>query len=124
MGLTTAELTQIRSDFETQILDGTCNILRPTRVSDGQGGGSANYSTVSANVACRIGRDVRRAAAEVGQDAVVYPNAYIVDLAHDQAVATGDRIVIGSNTYEVTHAEATDVQWIALRSVQVRQRDA
>lgn len=123
MTLTSGELADIRTDFEAQILDSTCTILRPSRTADGAGGFTETEGTVAADVACRIGRARQRGAAGESAMQTVYPDGYILDVEHDQDVQEGDRIVSNSTTYEVVHVEDGAVQWMFLKSAHVRVRN-
>lgn len=123
MTLTSGELAAIRSDFRTQILDSTCTILRPATSPDGAGGLTSADGTVASDVACRIGRAQTRGGAGESAGQLAYPDAYILDVAHDQDLAEGDRIVANSTTYEVVHVEDGAVQWMFLKSAHLRIRN-
>lgn len=123
MTLTANELSQIRTDYQAEILAGTCTILRPTYASDAMGAHTISWGTVNADIACRLGRAQKSGAAQPSAGQQVYPDGYILDVAHNQDIAENDRVVVGSETYDVVHVEDTSVQWIGLRSAHLRQRN-
>lgn len=121
MSLSAAELALIRTDYETEILDQTCTIQTKTEVSDGMGGHSNTWGNTYENVACRLG--VRSSAGSLeergGREA--FTDEYTLNLHWDQAVAVGNRAVVGSTTYEVVHVKDQAVQWVGLRAVTVKE---
>jgi hypothetical protein len=121
--LISGELAQIRADFEAQILDQTCTIQTLTRTADGVGGFTESWANTYSSVACRLGTNMQASALGLVGDREVYPDAYTLNVANDQTIAEGNRVVAGGITYEVTHVKDTSVQWVFLRAAQLRRLD-
>jgi hypothetical protein len=121
MTLTTGELDRIRTDYETQILDSTCTIQTKTETSDGMGGHYDTWANTYTSVPCRLG--VRTSAGNLSEAGAreVFPDEYTLNVHWDQTIAEGNRVVIGSTTYEVVHVKDTSVQWVGLRAATVKE---
>lgn len=119
MTLTANELAQAKTDFESEILDQTCTILQVNRTSDGMGGFTESDGTIAASVACRLGMNKKAGMAGVQAGRVVYADALFLDVPNSQSLSEGNRVVIGSITYEVVWVKDM-VQWQMLKSAHVR----
>ena len=109
MTLTSAMLTQMRTDIETLMPD-VCNILAGTITSDGQGGWTEAWGTASAGVSCRI--DKRSGREGVSAGAVQTFGTWVLTLPHDTTITAANRVEHGSATYSVVHVD-DDKSWIA-----------
>ena len=98
MTLTTAELTQMRSDIEGLLPD-TCNILSTTRTSDNQGGWTTTAGTASAGVACRL--DNISGQETLSSGAVHAYTKWMLTLPHDTTISADSKVEIGADTYAV-----------------------
>ena len=110
MTLSTLELSQLRVDCETYLPD-TCAIQTVTRSSDGAGGWSEAWADASTAVECRlvpVKQATRIAGLPGGQ--VTEPSSRQLVLHHDQSVASTQRVVHSSDTYEITQMEDTHSQ--------------
>jgi len=121
--LTANELTQARADFEAQILDQTCTIQTLTRTADGVGGFTEAWANTYTSVPCRLGVSKRSGALVVQGERGNYPDAFTLNVANDQALTEGQRVIVGGITYEVTHAKDASVQWVFLKSAELRRLD-
>lgn len=121
MTLTAAELARIRTDFEGQILDQTCTIQTKTETSDGMGSHYDTWANTHTSVPCRLG--VRTSAGNLSEAGAkeVFPDEYTLNVHWDQAIAEGNRVVVGSSTYEVVHVKDQAVQWVGLRAATVKE---
>ena len=102
-GLTNAELESIRAAIE-DLLPGTATILSVTHTSDGQGGFTDTWGTVSSNVTCRL--DTAKPGTQAQFGAMIQPfQGYVLTVAHDQTVTTANRVVVGGYTFEVVSVD-------------------
>jgi len=98
--LSAGELAQMRADV-LNLLPDTCSILSVTYTSDGEGGLTEAWGTVTANVACRIDYS-SGVETNIGGAVNPYTRAKI-SLPYDTVLATTNRIVSGGVTYSVTN---------------------
>lgn len=118
MGLTAAELAQIRSDIAS-LLPETCTILGITRTSDNQGGWTETQGTVTANVPCRM--DFPNPGKEQMSGGALIPfKQGILSMAYDVTVTTANQILMNSVTYNVT-AVNDNQSWIGGKQVIVER---
>lgn len=110
--ITSAELTQIRSDIEALLPD-TGYILEKALVPDGMGGNQETWGTASGGtVSCRLdpvapqreGRETM-----VGNQVVPY-SKWVITLPYGTSIDEADRIEIASIQYAVV-AEASEHSW-------------
>ena len=98
IGLTTAELAQIRSDI-ADLLPDTGHILSLTQVSDGQGGFTDTWGTATANVACRVDAQSGKEALE---SAAIQPfHRYMLTVPYDTTITTANRFYHSTTTYNI-----------------------
>ena len=102
--ISAAELSKMRTQAN-RTRDTTCTIQTFTDVADGMGGFSQTWANTAANVPCRL--TAQTIQAQTGQTANRYQvrGGWIVHVAHDQALSQGQRVVVGSDTYEVLNVE-------------------
>lgn len=119
MTLIANELSDARTHMEGEILDQTCTILEVNRVSDEMGGFTESDGTIAVSVACRLGINKKAGVAGAQAGRVVYADALFLDVPSAQSLSEGNRVVIGSITYEVVWVEDA-VQWQMLKSAHVK----
>jgi head-tail adaptor len=98
-GLTASELAALRAAAEAW-LQSTCTIQAKTEAVDATGGITATWADTYTGIACRLdplspGSETVRNFALEGQ------SAWMLYLKYDQAITLENRVVYGSNTYEV-----------------------
>lgn len=113
MSLTSAELTVMRDALETLLPD-TAAILAVTQVSDGQGGLIDTWGTATASVACRV--DSVKAQETTTGGAVRPYHSYVITFPYDVTIAEENRVVVGSDTFNVT-SEDEPKSWDIVRRV-------
>lgn len=117
IGLTAYELAQIRRDI-SGLLPDTCDILSVTYASDGQGGQTETWGTVTGGsaVACRF--DYRAGRENLTNAALMPYSSGIVSLAYDETLTTANRLKFDANTYGIISVN-TDQSWIGVTRVVV-----
>ena len=105
IGLTTAELADIRNDIN-QLLPDTCTIKYVSESVDTIGQPVRSYTNRGTAISCRL--DPVANVGLMGHEAMsamknyfVTENMWILTLKHDQTIATTDQVIINSTTYEV-----------------------
>lgn len=98
MGLSTLELSQLRTDAEDYLTD-TCTIQTRTSGKDTAGAPTSSFSNTYTNVPCRIWQKAGREQVVGDQPAAV--TRWIISVHWDQALDNTMRIIHGGNTYEV-----------------------
>ena len=110
--LSNEQLAFMRDQIELTLPD-TCTILSPTRASDGQGGWTETWGTVSAGVKCRLDAAKKLNQREQIAGAALLPFAYwTLTLPYDTVIESTYRVVVGGNTYNVEHEDG-DKSWNA-----------
>ena len=115
MPLSSAELTAMRATQDENLPD-TCTISRATLAADGMGGFTETWATV-ATVACRLGVAGTRPNEATTSDQVRNVADFVFTLPNGTNVLNGDRIVLGSRTFDVVKAQ--DHSWLTALRVQV-----
>lgn len=115
MPLSTAELTGFRAT-QAENLPDTCTISRATLAADGMGGHAETWATV-ATVACRLGVAGTRPNEAASSDQVRNAADFVFTLPRGTSVLNGDRIVLGTRTFDVVKAQ--DHSWLTALRVQV-----
>jgi xanthine dehydrogenase molybdopterin-binding subunit B len=101
--LTDAELESIRAAIE-ELLPDICDILSVTHTSDGQGGWTEAWGTATASAPCRL--DTARPGTEAVFGASVQPfQGYVLTLAHDETIVTGNRVACNGQTFNVVSVD-------------------
>lgn len=116
-GLTTAELTQIKSQLEAIFLPDTCTILTPTQAIGSAGDVTQTWGTATASVACRLD-SIKGAYSNVvgGQETTtaggIQPyHQYVLTLPYSATITTSHRVVHSSINYNVTSV-SKDGSWL------------
>jgi head-tail adaptor len=120
IGLSTAEIAQIRASI-LEMLPDTCDILAVTLTSDGAGGVSETWGTVTGGsaVPCRL--DFRDAGKEAVQNAAITPyKSGILSIAYDEPITNANRIQIASQAYNVTGVNVNQ-SWLVVQQVNVER---
>ena len=110
--LTAVELADMQSAIE-DLLPDTCNILSKTRTSNGQGGYTHTYGTVTAGVACRFDRIP--ADEKVTADAIQPYSRFMLTLPHDATITSASLVESGGLTYNVVSGPNTGVSWLGCK---------
>lgn len=97
--ISTNDIERIRAD-QNLLMSDTVYIQRLTRTSDGAGGWSEAWQTVS-TVVGRIAPSQRMAGETVQGGAVTAYGEYIITLPHDADIGQDDRLQINGVQYEV-----------------------
>jgi head-tail adaptor len=116
-GISAAELEQMRSDIE-QLFPDTCNILVPTYTSDGAGGNTETWGTITNGTAvpCRV--DYKAGRESVTAGAITPYQQAVISLAHGVIITAANRIVVGTDTFSV-QANNAGQSWKAVTRVSV-----
>jgi hypothetical protein len=120
MALSTAELAQIRDAIDDTLID-TCTILQLTQASDGAGGFTDTWGTAAggAAVSCRL--DFPNPGKEMMASASLTPfKQGMVSMNYNVTVTTGNRLVIGGETYDVKGVNVNQ-SWIGVKRVAVER---
>lgn len=100
--LSDADLDYMRSSLN-DLLPDTCVILSPTNTSDGQGGWSTTWGTVSANVKCRIDPGRKEMYERVTGAALKPFSWWQLTLPWNTSIGVDYRVVVNGNTYNVVN---------------------
>ncbi len=116
IGLSSAELTQMRADI-AQLLPDTCSIISYSNESDGSGGWSLSPSgTVTAN--CRL--DFVSFKEVMSADSIIPFKTGYLSLPYDTAIDTNNQVVVDGVTYSVTGV-TTGNSWECVRRATVER---
>jgi len=121
MALTDAELENMRDDAELYLPD-TCTILSLTTAKDDIGGDTQSWGTAATSVSCRLDAANWQARAAAEADRFTVHSAWILFVPYDQTIATGNRVVIDSETYRVMNIDDTH-DWRILKRAFVDRAD-
>jgi head-tail adaptor len=97
--LSGAELTWMRDEVEELIMTDTCTIQTVSRASDGMGGFTETWANTYQNVPCRL--SPQGGSGRVQGDQFTVVTGWVLDVAYDQAIAAGNRVVLGGDTFDV-----------------------
>ena len=102
-------------DVIAVMLPDTCNILSEALASDGQGGQTSTWGTVSTSVACRLDEETGTRGNQLvpAGNALREAHRYMLSLPHDTTIGAHDRVETGGNTYNVISVNA-GVSWQAV----------
>lgn len=103
--LTSGDLTAMRDALEDLMPD-AANILSATQTSDGQGGWSTTWGTVTAGVKCRLDRSGQQPSESVRSAALLPFSQWILTLPHDTTITEQNRVEVGSLTFNVVSVDA------------------
>ncbi len=99
--ISAAQLTALQADMQV-LLFTSCSILRKTIASDGAGGTTDTWATLSSPL-CRITPEVERGIAEKAEELrVEVEQRWTIALPAGQDVGVKDRITANGLTYEVS----------------------
>jgi head-tail adaptor len=115
IGLSASELSQMRSAI-SDLLPDTCSILELTRTSDGAGGWTESWGTVTGGSAipCRV--DYKTGKEQTAAGAITPYQSATISMGYAQTITSQNRVLVGSNTFSV-QAINTGQSWIAVTRV-------
>lgn len=87
-----------------------CNLLSPTRVSDGAGGSTQSWGTVTRNVPCRVDTLFGTEHQRVGDGSARAFESLELCVPYDTALTSAMRVEHSGTTYNVIHI-STDQSW-------------
>jgi head-tail adaptor len=120
LGFSAAELAQIRADI-LALLPDTCSILAVTNTSDGAGGVSETWGTVTGGTAVPCRLDYRKEGRESVTSAALNPyHGGILSVAYDQSITTANRVEISGQAYNVTGVN-NQQGWLVVQQVSVER---
>jgi hypothetical protein len=120
--LSAGELAQMRHTVSHGLPD-LCTVKRVVLSPDGQGGYVETWATLYSSVPCRL--RPAPVGARTGQDVAgqwQVASAWYLVVAYDQALASGDRVVLGGDTYHVISVD-DDMSERVLRTAYLRRVD-
>jgi len=121
LNLSALELAQLRVDAQDYLPD-TCTIQTATTARTTIAGYTETFANTYTSVACRLAPLRTDTGEQLEGDQLAAMTRWILTVAHDQAVAEGNRVVHDSETYEVAHCEDTHSNRTAKR-VYLRRLD-
>lgn len=98
--LTAAELADMRDVQELAFPD-TGTILRGTSSHNDIGEAVITWGTVASNLAMRLMPASRQSNLDVVNDQTTLVANWVVTIAYDGDIVTGDRVIVGAGTYDV-----------------------
>jgi head-tail adaptor len=104
------ELKEMRGAVEGLFPD-YCNLLTPSRVSDGAGGFTQAWGTVIANCACRVDDDGMSDAERLAPGGLRPLTTLEISLPYDVTITEAYRIEHRGNTYNVIGVDR-DSSWM------------
>ena len=117
MTITTAELASMRAASDA-MLPGTCTISRPTASRTASGAPKNTYSDLATGVACRMDEPIQTTGEGEVLDRVGVIARWVMHFKYNQDITVKDRVVFGSNTYEVIEVLDSS-SWLISRRAQV-----
>lgn len=102
-------------------LNTTCTIKQRTFSADTVGGRTESEANRATNVACRLG-PYRAPTEGVVAEQLAGHEAFVLTLPAGQAIEVTDRVVIGSDSYEVVGVESAGTWETARRVILARRR--
>jgi len=113
----TSMLAAMRSAI-SELLPDTCAILSLTSTSDGAGGQSESWGTVT-TVSCRV--DVKEMRDIVSGGAVQSYIKTMLSVPYDTSITEVSRVEHGGITYAVVAPPNSDQSWIAVKRVELER---
>ena len=117
--LTERELELMRHEA-TDWLPDLCTVQTRATAPDGQGGVTETWASAT-NVPCKLNVATLRNAGRFGEQFGMHVN-FVLSVRHDQAIASGNRVVLNSDTYEVIAVD-DDHTYRPLRRAYLRRID-
>ena len=111
------DLSYLRDEVIKTMPD-TVNIQRQSRVSDGQGGFTTNWSNAYQNVAARITPSGGSESIDAGRQDLQADA--MLTITYDQSIEQTDRVIHSSGTYEVRFIEDGKT-WSTAKRCQMRR---
>lgn len=115
--LTATELTRMR-DTQESAFPSTCTIQEPVESQDSIGQPIISWVARASDVECRLNpRETSQVVMELAlgnRDTPV--SEWVLTVAWDQTILTGDRVVYGTRTFEVVSAEVGESWKVATRA--------
>ncbi len=117
MAIDTAMLSAMREAIG-ELLPDTCNILSLTSTSDGAGGYSETWGTMTTS-SCRL--DVKEVRDIVSGGAVQSYIKTMLSVPYDTSITELNRVEHGGVTYAVVAPTNSDQSWIAVKRVELER---
>jgi head-tail adaptor len=117
IGLTARELAQMRADIEDLMPD-VCDILSVTYVSDGEGGMTETWGTVSADVKCRV--DYRSGSEKMTGGAIQPYSKAVLSLPYSTTISTTNRVKMDAYVWSVLSVNNKQ-SWDAVRRAELER---
>lgn len=102
-----------------QLLPDTCSILVKSVVSDGMGGQTTTWGTLSSGVACRV--DIYQGREQVAGAGIQAFVRTILSLPYDTTITEAHRVLHGGVTYAVVAPPNSDASWLAVKRVELEK---
>jgi len=118
---TAAELAQARLHAE-ELLPNTCTIQTRSTAADGMGGVTETWSDTD-DVPCRLDAVNMAARSSASGEKFTIHNIWSLFVHWDRAIAAGNRVVMGGDTYEVLSVQ-DDMDWRLLRKATLHRINA
>lgn len=119
--VTSGELSRMRDDAESRLSD-TCTIQTRSTVADGSGGVTETWANTYTSTPCYLSKTSIGAGAPAQGGKFTIHTAWTLAVAYDQAIAAGNRVVMGGDTYEVVSVGDDDTER-ALRVANIARID-
>lgn len=119
--LTAGELTKLRATASA-MLPGTATIQTRSTVSDGMGGVTESWADTYTLVPCKLDIAGRQATLPGEGDQFQVHSPWVLTIAYDQAIATGNRAIVQGDTFEVLNV-ADDHHYRTLRRAELKRVD-
>ena len=111
--MTATELARMRTTQESA-MPGTCTIQYPTIANDSIGQPVKSWAARATGVACRMSpRTIRERILGARETPV---GDWVLTVAHDQTIETGDRVLYDSRTFDVVGVETNESYETATRA--------
>ena len=117
--LKTSELNHIRNTAQA-ILTDYCTIQTATETDDDMGGFETSYSNAYTDVPCKLETGASGSPRANEGDRFTVADGWVLRLKHTQAIESGNRVVIGSETYEVISVEDAHT-WVTVKRAMLKR---
>lgn len=111
--LTAVELARLRATQVTALPD-TCTIQTATETKDAVGQVVRTWAAAAEDVACRLAQ-LRADERQAGERTSAVTE-WVLTVAHDQAITTGQRVVVDTRTFEVVGVNTAESWETATRA--------
>jgi hypothetical protein len=113
--LSDKDLADMRNTIEDNLLPDTCYILTATSTSDGAGGFTDSWGTVT--VSCRL--DTQHGRYTDLDGGLQTYKKLVLSLPYDTTISEANRVQYGSNTYQVV--SVNEGSWLAVKRAEVEK---